>query len=367
MQQIPFFNFDAMHKPLKKEMIAAFEKAYDTNWWVLGNELKAFEKAYASYTGTKFATGVSNGLDAIVLALEAVGVGEGDEVIVPSNTYIATLLAVSMRGATPILVEPDVASFNLDPNKIEVAITAKTKAVIPVHLYGLSCAMDAIEPICKNHNLVIVEDNAQSQGASCRNKTTGSWGLANATSFYPGKNLGALGEAGAVSTDDENIDAKIKMLRNYGTTKKYHNAVKGYNDRMDELQAYFLNVKLKHLDTWNQWRIKTSEQYTQALSTNVDLLLPTYDKTKYKHVFHQYVIRHERRDELQSYLLEQGVHTLIHYPIPPHLQPAYKEMGFAKGTFPIAEQMADTCLSLPIYPGITEEQVAYVCDSINSF
>ena len=344
----------------------SFSDFFESKWYVLGARLTDFEVAYAKYSNTHYAVGVSNGLDALKLSLEVVDVGPGDEVIVPSNTYIATVLAVTSVGATPVFVEPDVRTYNIAPTKIEAAITDKTKAIIPVHLYGQPCDMTAIMIIAKKHNLKVVEDNAQSQGAKVGSQLTGSFGHANAVSFYPGKNLGALGEAGAVTTDSEHIAAKVKALRNYGSEKKYVNKYKGYNYRMDELQAAMLSVMLSRLDDWNAERAKIADHYYSRLQKIDGLILP-YILPQVHSVWHQFLVRTEQRDELQGHLKSHGVGTIIHYPIPPHLQECYAELGYKKGDFPIAEELAQTAVSLPIYPGLSNSDVDYVCDVISRF
>jgi dTDP-4-amino-4,6-dideoxygalactose transaminase len=363
MSAIPFLNFEPMHKLIRSEIMQSFQDVYDANWFVMGKKLEAFEKEYAAFNDTKFSIGVSNGLDALHLALKALNVTKGDEVIVPSNTYIATALAASYVGATPVFVEPDPNTYNINPANIEAAITSKTKVIMPVHLYGQACDMDAIMAIAKKHNLFVVEDNAQAHGATFNDKITGSFGNANGTSFYPGKNLGALGDAGAVTTNDETIAKKIAMLRNYGSEKKYHNEEIGFNMRLDEVQAGFLSVKLKHLNEWTKQRKEIAKQYNEALKNVGDLVLPAVHANA-THVYHLYVIKTKNRDGLQKHLSENGIGTLIHYPIPPHLQKAYQSLGFKKGSFPIAEELADNCLSLPIWPGMTLDQVNTVAENI---
>jgi dTDP-4-amino-4,6-dideoxygalactose transaminase len=363
MSAIPFLNFEPMHKLIRSEIMQSFQDVYDANWFVMGKKLEAFEKEYAAFNDTKFSIGVSNGLDALHLALKALNVTKGDEVIVPSNTYIATALAASYVGATPVFVEPDQNTYNINPANIEAAITSKTKVIMPVHLYGQACDMDAIMAIAKKHNLFVVEDNAQAHGATFNDKITGSFGNANGTSFYPGKNLGALGDAGAVTTNDETIAKKIAMLRNYGSEKKYHNEEIGFNMRLDEVQAGFLSVKLKHLNEWTKQRKEIAKQYNEALKNVSDLVLPSVHANA-THVYHLYVIKTKNRDGLQKHLSENGIGTLIHYPIPPHLQKAYQSLGLKKGSFPIAEELADNCLSLPIWPGMTLDQVNTVAENI---
>jgi dTDP-4-amino-4,6-dideoxygalactose transaminase len=366
MSAIPFLNFEPMHKLIRSEILKSFQDVYDSNWFVMGKKLELFEKEYADFNNTKYAIGVSNGLDALHLALKSLNVTKGDEVIVPSNTYIATALAVSYVGATPIFVEPDANTYNINPANIEVAVTSKTKAIMPVHLYGQACDMDAIMAIAKKHNLFVIEDNAQAHGATFNGKITGSFGNANGTSFYPGKNLGALGDAGAVTTNDEDLQKKITILRNYGSQKKYNNEVIGFNMRLDELQAAFLSIKLKHLTEWTKQRVEIANKYNRALKNIGDLILPMVHSSA-THVYHLYVVKTKNRTELQKHLSDKGIGTLIHYPIPPHLQNAYNFLNYKKGDFPIAEEIANTCLSLPIWPGMTDEDIDCVCNAVKSY
>ena len=363
---VPFFSFAGTHDPIKSELTKAFEKVYDSHWYIMGNCLKEFEKNYAAYSKTAYCTGVANGLDALIISLKALGVGPGDEVIVPSNTYIASWLSISYVGATPVPVEPRESTFNINPDLIEGAITAKTKAIMPVHLFGQCCEMDKIMAIAKKHNLFVVEDNAQAQAASCNGQLTGSFGDINATSFYPAKNLGALGDAGAITTNNADLNHKANVIRNYGSQKKYFNEIKGINSRLDELQAEILNVKLNYLNGWTKTRVEIAASYTKLLNGVGDLVLSSV-ATNCSHVYHQFVIRTQKRDDLQEYLTKNNIGTIIHYPIPPHMQEAYSEMKFKKGQFPIAEQMAETSLSLPLYPGIKKEEIEYVANAIKKF
>ena len=363
---IPFLNFSPMHLAIKTEMQEAFSRVYGSNWFVLGKEVEQFEDAYSTFNQVKHTVGLSNGLDALHLALKACGVGVGDEVILPSNTYIATVLAVSYVGAIPVFVEPNIETYNIDPNRIEAAISSRTKAIMPVHLYGQACEMTAIIGLAKKYKLNVIEDNAQSQGARFNGKLTGTWGDINGTSFYPGKNLGALGDAGAITTNSDDLAKKVRVFRNYGSQKKYYNEVIGHNMRLDELQAALLSVKLGYLDEWTAQRQQIAFWYNEALADVGDVILPKTAEGA-THVYHLYVIRTDRRDELQEHLNDNGVGTLIHYPIPPHLQGAYKKLGFKKGNFPIAEEIADTALSLPLWPGMTEDEVDFVCEKIINF
>jgi len=363
---VPFLSFATMHEPIRDELLSAFEQVLDSNWFIMGNALEIFEKEYAAFNNVARTIGVSNGLDALYLSLKALGIGAGDEVIVPSNTYIATVLACSYVGAAPVFCEPDEKTFNLNPSAVAAAITEKTRAIMPVHLYGQSCAMDELMDIAKKHGLFVIEDNAQSHGSLFKSKITGSWGDLNGTSFYPGKNLGALGDGGAVTTNNDELAEKVRTLRNYGSSKKYYNEVIGHNMRLDELQAALLSVKLRSLDQWTRQRQEAALWYHDLLKDMNEIILP-FVHPDATHVYHLFVIRTERRDELQQYLTGKGISTMIHYPVPPHLQQAYAHLGFQKGDFPIAERMADTCLSLPLFPGITYDMVKEVSDCLKSF
>jgi dTDP-4-amino-4,6-dideoxygalactose transaminase len=366
MLSIPFLSFDEMNKKVSVEMTQAFQRVFDSKWYILGNEIKQFESEYAAFNKVTHCIGVSNGLDALHLALKVLGIGTGDEVIVPSNTYIASLLAVSYVGATPVPVEPDKKTYNIDSSKIEAAITKKTRAIMPVHLYGQCCKMDDIMKVAEKHNLYVVEDNAQSQAACYKGKMAGSFGQLNGTSFYPGKNLGALGDAGAITTNDAALAEKAAVLRNYGSKKKYYNEEIGFNMRLDELQAAFLSVKLKYLEEWTNQRQQIAGWYNEALKGTGDIILPAVEDGA-THVYHLYVIRTKKRDQLQEHLTKEGIGTLIHYPVPPHLQQAYTSLGFKKNDFPIAEEIAETVLSVPLWPGMQLPQVEKVVDSIKKF
>ena len=364
--QIPFLSFNQVNQQIKKEITEVFDKFFDSGWYILGESVKQFEREYAEFNQVKKCIAVSNGLDALHIALKSLYITQGDEVIVPSNTYIATVLAISYVGASPIFVEPDIDTYNIDPIKIEAAITPRTKVIMPVHLYGQCCEMEQIMQIAKNHDLYVVEDNAQSQGASYKNKLAGSWGNINGTSFYPGKNLGALGDAGAITTNDESLAHSAAILRNYGSQKKYFNDVIGFNMRMDECQAAFLSVKLNYLKEWTQQRKQIARWYDQHLSDMDEIILPK-TAVDASHVYHVYMIRTQLRDDLNFFLSTKGVGTLIHYPVPPHLQKAYSFLNYKEGNFPIAEEIAKTCLSLPLWPGMQEEQVAYIANEIRIF
>ena len=363
---IPFLSFNHVNHLIKPEIIQAFEQFFDEGSYVLGKKVSEFEEQYAAFNKVNHCIGVSNGLDALHIALKTLNIGRGDEVIVPSNTYIATALAVSYVGATPVFAEPDARTYNISPNTIEAAITSKTKAIIPVHLYGQACNIEPIMDIAERSNLFVIEDNAQSQGASFNGKLTGTWGHINGTSFYPGKNLGALGDAGAITTNDTELANKASVLRNYGSQKKYFNEVVGFNMRLDECQAAFLSVKLKYLSIWTKQRQQIAKWYFEALHGIGDLILPQIEEGA-THVYHLYLIRTSKRNALQEYLNNNGIGTLIHYPIPPHLQKAYQNLGFIKGDYPIAEEIADTCLSLPVWPGMSEEMVRYTAQLIKKF
>lgn len=363
--KVPFVSFLPMERELDAELRAAFERVYTASWYIDGKEDKAFEEAFAAYCGRKYCVGCGNGLDALTLALKALDVGEGDEVIVPSNTYIATALAVSYAGAKPVFVEPDLATYNIDPARIEAAVTEKTRAIMPVHLYGQACDMNPILAIAGRHNLLVVEDAAQAHGATYKGRKVGTFGNAAGFSFYPGKNLGALGDAGAVVTDDEALAAKIRAMGNYGSDYKYHHIYMGQNSRLDELQAAFLAAKLPHLDRMNEERRRIAELYRAGMK-NPLVTLPT-EAPDCKHVYHVYAVRCQNRDGLAEHLAGLGIGTNRHYPIPLHLQGAYAELNIPRGALPLAEEISATQLSLPMYYGMTEEQVQAVIDGVNSF
>ncbi|WPC67662.1 DegT/DnrJ/EryC1/StrS family aminotransferase [Rhodoferax ferrireducens] len=355
---IPFLDLKATYLELKPEIDAAIMRVLDSGWYILGEEVNAFEQEYAAYCEAKHCVGLANGLDALHLALSALGVGSGDEVIVPSNTYIATWLAVSHCGATPIPVEPDPATYNLDPMRIEAAITPRTKVILPVHLYGQPADMTPILAIARKHGLKVLEDGAQGHGARYKGKRLGAHGDVVTWSFYPGKNLGAFGDGGAITTNDEEIAERIRVLRNYGSRVKYVNEVRGFNSRLDPMQAAVLRVKLTVLDTWNARRAEIASRYQKGLA-NIGLTLPFVPEWS-EPAWHLYVVQHPQRDALQKKLGEIGIGTLIHYPIPPHLQRAYAAAGYAKGQFPIAEQMANQLLSIPMGPHLEPEDVEKV-------
>ncbi len=364
--EIKFLDFTYMNAQVRASMLKQFENVFDSQWYILGDRVKQFEKIYADANEVKHCVGVANGLDALILCLKALDVKAGDEVIVPSNTYIASWLAISYVGATPVPVEPNQNTYNISPEKIKSAITKKTKVIMPVHLYGQACEMDAILKIAEENNLYVLEDNAQAQGSSYNGKLTGSFGHINATSFYPGKNLGAYGDAGAVTTNDDSLSDKVKVLRNYGSQKKYFNEIKGVNSRLDELQAAFLSVKINYLAQWNAERNTIAEGYNEGLSSIKNISIPQLAEGATSN-YHLYVIRTEMRDALAEHLKKNAIGSLIHYPVPPHLQEAYRELGYKKGDFPLAENIAETCLSLPIYPGMKKEQLDSIVNCIGEF
>lgn len=359
---IPFLDLGAAYLELQTEIDAAVTRVLSSGYYIGGQEVEAFEAEFATYCGANQAIGVANGLDALHLALRAMDVGSGDEVIVPSNTYIATWLAVSQCGATPIPVEPDARTFNINPALIEAAITPRTKVILPVHLYGQPADMDPILAIAHKHGLRVLEDGAQAHGARYKGKRLGAHGDVVAWSFYPGKNLGAMGDGGAVTTNDPVIADRLRVLRNYGSRVKYVNEVQGYNSRLDPLQAAILRVKLAHLDAWNARRREVAQCYQQGLS-NCGLTLP-YVPDWAEPVWHLYVVQHPQREALQHALTDVGLGTLIHYPIPPHLQQAYAHAGWMQGAFPIAERIADEVLSLPMGPALTAADATAVVQAV---
>jgi dTDP-4-amino-4,6-dideoxygalactose transaminase len=364
--KIPFHDLLRPHEELKEELDAAYRRFMESGWYVLGREVEAFEEEYAAYCGVKHCVGVGNGLDAMHLILRAWDIGPGDEVIVPSNTYIATWLAVSHVGATPVPVEPDSSTFNIDPERISAAITPRTKAIAPVHLYGQTADMDPIMKLAESHGIRVMEDAAQAQGAKYRGRRSGSLGHAAGHSFYPTKNLGALGDGGAITTDDDELADRVRVLRNYGSRVRYHNEVMGYNSRLDELQAAFLRVKLRHLDEWNARRKRLAHQYLGKLKNVVGLITPGVPEWS-DPVWHLFVVRHQNRDALQQYLAASGVGTLIHYPVPPHGSAAYAARFEPPSAFPGAEQLAATVLSLPIGPHTAATEVEKVIEVILGF
>lgn len=365
MMKIPFASFLPMEREIGDELQQAFTRVLSRSWYIGGPEDAAFEKAFAEYCGTKYCIGVGNGLDALMLTLKAKGIGEGDEVIVPSNTYIATALAVTYTGATPVFVEPDIQTFNIDPKRIEEKISSNTKAIMPVHLYGQACEMDPIIVIARKHNLYVIEDCAQAHGATYKGRKVGTFGDAAGFSFYPGKNLGALGDAGAVVTNDKELADRIRALGNYGSDYKYHHIYQGNNSRLDEIQAAFLSVKLPHLERMNAYRRRIAEIYSKGIK-HPDIILP-YVNPETVPVWHIYGIRCKRAKELSAYLEANGIGINHHYPIPMHLQECYKNLNIEKGALPIAEEISETEISLPMYYGMTDEEIQTVIDTINEF
>ena len=363
--RIPFVSFLPMEKELNDDLRSAFNRVFERSWYIGGKEDETFEQSFAHFCGSRYCVGVGNGLDALMLILKALDIGQGDEVIVPSNTYIATALAVTYVGAKVVFVEPDIRAFNINPDLIEAAVTSSTKAIMPVHLYGQACDMDPIIAIAKKYHLFIVEDCAQAHGATYKGKKVGTFGIASGFSFYPGKNLGALGDAGAVVTDNKEIAEKVRALSNYGSDYKYHHIYKGHNSRLDEIQAAFLSAKLPHLERMNAERRRIASRYLSEIH-HPDVVLP-YVAQNCTPVWHIFGIRTSRRDALEKYLNDNGIGTNKHYPIPMHLQECYKDLGFSEGDYPIAEEISSTELSLPMYYGMTDEEIEYVINAINNF
>jgi len=364
---VEFLNLQNVNTRYENELKEACSRVIDSGWYIAGNELDLFEKEFAKWCGSKHCIGVANGLDALILTIRAwklLGkLSEGDEVLVPANTYIATVLAISENGLKPVFVEPDESTYNITSAGIEKALTHKTKAIIAVHLYGRICPMDEIMAFATARNLLVLEDSAQAHGASINNKRAGSWGHASGFSFYPGKNLGALGDAGAVTTDDDELEQALRALRNYGSHKKYENLYKGVNSRLDEIQAAMLLVKLKYLDEDTKIRQGIAAKYISDISNNL-ITLPVNDDTN-RSVWHLFVIRTKHRTELSAYLNSNKVQTLIHYPIPPHKQQAYLE--YNELSYPLTEQLHEEVLSLPIGPTMTESEIRTVIDLLNKF
>lgn len=361
---IPYLDLGKMHQMIEEEISEAINKVRKSEWYILGQELDNFEKEYALYCGTRYCLGVGNGLDALQIILCALDIGEGDEVIIPANTFIATALAVSYAGATPVFVDVDKETYNIDPEQIENKITKKTKAIIAVHLYGHLADMKKINSIADKNNLYVIEDAAQAHGASFDGKKAGSLSMAAGFSFYPGKNLGAMGDAGAITTNDEQIYDKAKALRNYGSCEKYHHIYQGFNSRMDEIQAAILRVKLKYLDEWTEKRREIAEFYLMNINNN-KIKLPVYSKND--SVWHIFPVVCEYREDLQHYLQDKDIMAQIHYPTPVHLQRAYQDLDYQKGDFPVAEHFADTELSLPIWYGMAVAQMEEVVSVLNRF
>jgi len=364
--RVPFLDLRAGYHELKPELDAASRRVMESGWYILGEEIEAFEREFARYCGAKHCVAVGNGLDSLVLILRGYGIGPGDEVVVPANTYIASWLAVSYVGATLLPVEPNPETGNIDPDKIEDVLTPRTKAIMAVHLYGQPAEMDRIAAVGRRHGLRVVEDAAQAHGASFQGRSTGNLGDGSGFSFYPTKNLGAFGDAGAVVTNDDDLADRIRVLRNYGSRIKYQNEIKGINSRLDPLQAAFLGVKLKCLDEWNQRRQTIARRYLQELADLPALRLPRVAEDA-QSCWHLFVVRHSRRDALQQHLKEAGIATLVHYPVPPHLSGAYAGNGWKLGDFPVTEELAATVLSLPIGPHLSDEAVTQVIGSVREF
>ena len=362
---VPFVSFLPMEKELETDLREAFNRVFKRSWYIEGVEDEAFEKAFAEYCGIQYCVGVGNGLDALFLSLKALGIKEGDEVLVPSNTYIATALAVTYVGAMPVFVEPDINTFNINPDRLEEKITEKTRAIMPVHLYGQPCDMDPIMEIAKKHNLYVIEDCAQAHGATYKGQKIGTFGNVSGFSFYPGKNLGALGDAGAIVTNSKEIATKVRTLGNYGSDYKYHHIYQGNNSRLDEIQAAFLAAKLPHLERMNEERRRIAAKYLEGIK-NLEIILPFVPEYA-NPVWHVFGIRCKRRNELEKFLNDAGIGTNKHYPIPMHLQKCYKSLGFEEGDFPIAEEISSTELSIPMYYGMKNEEIQYVIDKVNEF
>jgi len=363
--KVPFATFRPMEQELGDALQAAFQRVLNNSWYIGGAEDEAFEAAFAAFCNAKFCVGVGNGLDALMLILRALEIGPGDEVLVPSNTYIATALAVTYVGATPVFVEPDIRTYNLNPQLIEEKITEKTRAIMPVHLYGQPCDMDPIMAIAEKHKLYVVEDCAQAHGAKYKGQLVGTFGHAAGFSFYPGKNLGALGDAGAVVTNDKALADKVRALGNYGSDYKYHHVFKGHNSRLDELQAAFLSVKLPHLDRMNAQRRRIAQRYLEEI-TNPQVVLPQC-LPETECVWHVFALRCDRRGALEQHLAKHEIGTVKHYPIPIHQQPCYQDLGLPAGSLPVAEQISAQELSIPMYYGMTDDQVSWVIEAVNSF
>ena len=362
---ISFVDLKRQYISIKDEIDPAIKKVIDNASFILGKDVEDFEKNFASYCQTKYCVGVSSGTDALHLALRALNIGSGDEVIVPANTFIATALGVSYTGATPVLVDCNTHDYNIDVAKIEGAITARTKAIMPVHLYGQPADMSPILDIAKKHNLNVVEDACQAHGAEYIGKKCGSLGTIGCFSFFPGKNLGAYGDGGAVTTNDPEIDEKIRLLRDYGQKKKYHHELKGFNNRLDAMQAAILNTKLRHLDKWNNQRRKNAKLYNELLA-NAERIITPVEREDTKHVYHLYVIRSKIRGRLAEHLQSKGISVGIHYPIPIHMQKAYLDVGYEKGSFPVTEEYSGTILSLPMFAELNEEEIKYIVQNIKA-
>ena len=361
--KVAFNDLYAHHQPLEEEFIAAFQDVLRRNAFILGGSVEKFERSYSEYCGTRFCSGVSSGLDALSLAISACGIGAGDEVITVANTYIATVLAISHCGARPVLVDCDPVSYNIDIDQVEAAITSATRAILPVHLYGQAADMDAILAIADRHGLAVIEDAAQAHGATYKGKSCGSIGDIGCFSFYPGKNLGALGDGGAVVTNDEELHDKVQRLRNYGSLKKYYHEMKGGNNRLDAIQAEFLDLKLKKLDEWNEARRRVADRYSREIDAQKYGLPVT--SAHCTHVYHVFILRTADRDSVMDGLKAAEVDFGVHYPLPIHLQAAYADLGKREGSFPVTERLADEIISLPMHPFMTEDEVTHVVETLN--
>ncbi|HEV2881593.1 MAG TPA: DegT/DnrJ/EryC1/StrS family aminotransferase [Pyrinomonadaceae bacterium] len=371
---VPFVDLQAQYRAIKREVDEAIGRVVESAAFILGREVEAFESAFAEYLGAKFCVGVNSGTAAIQLAVTACGVGAGDEVIVPANTFFATAEAVSTAGATPVFVDADPVSYTIDVNKIEAAINARTRAIIPVHLYGQAADLDPIFEIAARHNLSVIEDAAQAHGSLYKGRRVGALGRANCFSFYPGKNLGAYGEGGAVVTDDAEVARRVRLLRDHGSEHKYRHDIIGYNFRLEGIQGAVLNVKLKYLDGWNELRRAHAARYRELLSglsggdgDGASALTLPRELPYARHIYHLYVVQTDERDALQQHLTAAGIQTGIHYPVPVHLQPAYASLGHRAGDFPVAERQAARVLSLPMFPELTGEQIERVAEVVRAF
>lgn len=363
---IAYSDLSYIHDEIRPEIDREIKKVLDSNWFIMGEELEKFEKEYAEYCGTKYCIGVGNGLDALHLILASYGVGPGDEVIVPANTFIATALAVSYCGATPVFVDADEKTCNIDISKIEEKITSKTKAIMAVHLYGHVVDIPAIRKVAEKYDIKVIEDAAQAHNGKIHGQKVGNLGDAAGFSFYPGKNLGAFGDAGAITTNDEELNRKIRALRNYGSEVKYKHIYKGFNTRLDEMQAAVLRVKLKHLDEWTLRRREVAQYYMENINNPKIRLVCTPARPE-EHVWHIFPAFTENRDELIQHLDANGAKALIHYPIPVHLQECYRELGYKEGDYPVAERLAKQEISLPLWVGMTQEEMKQVVDALNTF
>jgi dTDP-4-amino-4,6-dideoxygalactose transaminase len=361
--RVPFLDLHAQYKSIKPEIDKTIQKVLDSQRFILGSELEAFEKEFAKYLGVKYVVGVGSGTDALILSLIALGLGRGDEVITPVNSFIATTTAIIQVGATPIFVDCDKDTYQIDVNQLEKKITKKTKAILPVHLYGAPFDVEEIQEIAKKNNILLVEDAAQAHGATFKGKKAGSFGDLAALSFYPSKNLGAYGDGGAVSTNSEELYKKLLKLRNYGQVSKYYHETYGINSRLDEIQAVILRIKLKHLDNWNERRNEVAKKYREEIKGYKFQEMVPGGKSSY----HIFSIESQKRDQLQEYLLKNGIHSLIHYPVPIHLQEVYKYLGYKKGDFPNAERISTSILSIPMYPELTNKQINYLAQKLNFF